>query len=81
MRIVVLTNEGSRFGLEILNEFRAHNIRVDALVLIHQPLHYHKTLFKYVRKHVGFVQACYFAMRRLVHDFLSSRVQRRHRRQ
>jgi folate-dependent phosphoribosylglycinamide formyltransferase PurN len=77
MRIIVLTNEGSRFGLEILNEFRAHEIRVNALVLIRQPLHYHKTLFEYVRKHVGFVQACYFGTRRLVHDFLSSRAQRR----
>jgi folate-dependent phosphoribosylglycinamide formyltransferase PurN len=77
MRIIVLTNEGSRFGLEILNEFRAHDIRVDALVLIRQPLHYHKTLFEYVRKHVGFVQACYFGTRRLVHDFISSRAQRR----
>jgi folate-dependent phosphoribosylglycinamide formyltransferase PurN len=77
MRVIVLTNEGSRFGLEILNEFRSHDIRVDSLVLIRQPLHYHKTLFEFVRKRVGFVQACYFATRRLVHDFLSSRAKRR----
>jgi hypothetical protein len=77
MRIIVLTNEESRFGLEILNEFRACDIRVDTLVLIRQPSRYYKTLFEHVRKRVGFVQACYFATRRLVHDFLSSRVQRR----
>jgi methionyl-tRNA formyltransferase len=77
MRIIVLTNEESRFGLEILNEFRARDITVDTLVLIRQPPHYYKILFEHVRKRVGFVQACYFATRRLVHDFLSSRAQRR----
>jgi folate-dependent phosphoribosylglycinamide formyltransferase PurN len=77
MRIIVLTNAGSRFGLEILNEFRARDIKVDTLLLIQQPLRYYKTLFEHVRKRVGFVQAFYFATRRLVHDFLSSRGQRR----
>jgi folate-dependent phosphoribosylglycinamide formyltransferase PurN len=77
MRIIVLTNEESRFGLEILNEFRARDVRIDTLVLIRQPPHYYKTLFEYVRKRVGFVQACYFATRRQVHDFFGSRAQRR----
>jgi methionyl-tRNA formyltransferase len=76
-RVVVLTNEGSRFGLEILNEMRRLGVRVDGLVLIRQPLSYQRMLFARVRKRVGLLQALWFGVVRVTHDFFGAREQRR----
>lgn len=76
-RIVVLMNEGSRFGLEILNELRRQRVPVGGLVLIQQPLSYQRMLFSFVRRRVGFLQACWFGLVRVAHDWLGVREQRR----
>ena len=67
MKLVVLMNEGSRFGLTILNELEARDIRVAAVVSIQQPLRYDLQLFRFVRRRVGFVQAVYFGVRRMLY--------------
>lgn len=76
-RVVVLMNEGSRFGLEILNELSRQRVPVRGLVLIQQPFSYQRMLFSFVRRRVGFLQACWFGVVRVVHDWLGAREQRR----
>ena len=70
-------NEGSRFGLEILNELKRHSVRVAGLVLIQQPLRYQWLLFQYVRKRVGWLEALWFGVVRVVHDAWAAREQRK----
>jgi methionyl-tRNA formyltransferase len=50
---------------------------VNGLVLIQQPFRYQRTLFAFVRKRVGLLQACWFAVVRVVRDWLGARAQRR----
>lgn len=61
----MLTNNGSLFGKKLLNELVMRSIRVDAAVVVNQPLVYHRKLFRYVEKRVGFINAIYFALRRV----------------
>lgn len=67
MRLVVLTNRDSRFGLTILNECKALGVHVDAVVTIRQPFSYDRMLFRYVQRRVGWLQALYFGVRRMIH--------------
>lgn len=68
MRIVLLTNKSSLFGKKILNSLISEGIKVDAAVIINQPLMYHIKLFNYVKKRVGIAEAVFFSMRKLIHD-------------
>jgi folate-dependent phosphoribosylglycinamide formyltransferase PurN len=77
VRVVVLMNTGSRFGLEILNELQRHEVPVKGLVLIDQPLRYQWMLFQFVRRRVGWLQAVIFGVIRVVHDWLGTRSLRR----
>lgn len=72
MKLIVLTNDDSRFGLTILNEMKARGVRVHAVIALHQPLSYDLTLLRYVRKRVGLVQALFFGARRVLHGVASS---------
>lgn len=73
MRLVVLTNDDSVFGLTILNEMKRRGMTVDAVVALAQPLGYSRQLFKWVSKRVGILQAVYFAVRRVIHGIREAR--------
>jgi methionyl-tRNA formyltransferase len=76
MKLVVLTNDDSRFGLTILNEMKARGIRVEAVVAIRQSLRYDRMLFRFVKRRVGSAQALYFGVRRVLHGLRSRWVDR-----
>jgi methionyl-tRNA formyltransferase len=66
MRIVVLTNKGSLFGKQLINELIANRIPVDAVVVISQPAGYYLNLFRSVRKRTGFLDAAFFSLRKAI---------------
>ena len=63
MKLVVLTNKGSIFGLKLLNELRRNNIAVEAVIILRQPFLYYLKLFNYVKKRVGLWQAIFFSLK------------------
>jgi len=71
MKLVVLTNMGSFFGLKLLNELREGNIIVEAIVVIKQPFNYYLRLFNYVKKKIGLEDAIYFSIKRIAHGLVS----------
>lgn len=67
MRVVVLTNAGSLFGLKLLNALRRQGIVPAAIVVVDQPLRYFWALFRGVRRRVGLADAVYFTLARVWH--------------
>jgi methionyl-tRNA formyltransferase len=66
MKIVVLTNKNSIFGKKLINELMAKNIHVEAVLVVKQPLEYYVKLFNYVKKSVGFFDAVYFSIQKII---------------
>jgi len=69
MKIVVLTNNGSFYGKQILHDLKEEGIIVSAIVVIKQPPSYHIKLFNYIRRRVGLFDAILFALRKIRLDF------------
>ena len=65
-KIIVLTNKGSLYGKMILNDLLYSKIGVEAAVVVTQPFKHYLTLFKYIHKKVGFIDAVYFSIKRLL---------------
>jgi folate-dependent phosphoribosylglycinamide formyltransferase PurN len=63
MKLVVLTNKGSIFGLKLLNELSQSNISVEAIIVLEQSFRYYMRLFNYVKKRAGLWQAVFFSLR------------------
>jgi methionyl-tRNA formyltransferase len=61
MKTVILTNQGSPYGMKVLNDFLHNRVAIEAVVVVRPPLAYYRTLFGYVRRRVGLVDALYFA--------------------
>lgn len=74
LKIVVMTNAGSLYGKKILNYLRRQNIPIQAGVIIRQTLSYHHNLFKSVRKQVGWFDAIYFSIERLIKEARQSHI-------
>ena len=65
-KIIVLTNKGSLYGKMILNDLLYSKIGVEAAVVVTQPFKHYQKLFKYIHKKVGFIDAVYFSIKRLL---------------
>ena len=65
MKIVILTNKGSRIGKKIINAFLLNRIEIAAILVIQQPFSYYWKLFRSVKKQIGFLDAIYFSIRRI----------------
>lgn len=74
LKIVVLTNAGSVYGKKILNTLCRRYIPIQAVVVIRQTLTYYQNLFRSVRRQVGWFDAVYFSIARLIQEARQSRI-------
>jgi len=74
MKLVVLTSNGSFFGLKLLNLMKFQNITLDAVIIINQPLKYYLKQYKSVVKHTSFVQSIYFSYKRIIKSIIHKEI-------
>jgi folate-dependent phosphoribosylglycinamide formyltransferase PurN len=65
MKIVILTNKGSRIGKKIINAFLLNRIEIAAVLVIKQPFYYYWKLFRSVKKRIGLLDTIFFSIRRI----------------
>jgi len=68
MKIVVMTNKSSIFGMKLLNNLIGQGIELEAVIVVKNSFKYYRNLFKLVRKRVGLFDALYFSGERLLHQ-------------
>jgi folate-dependent phosphoribosylglycinamide formyltransferase PurN len=71
MNIILLTNNNSKYGKQMLMEFSQASVPLAAVVVINQPISYHFKLFFYVKSKIGLLQAIYFSIKLGFESFTS----------
>ena len=66
MNLVILTNNNSSYGKRAIQHFTEAGIEISAIVVIRQPLRYYLTLFGYIKRRVGLIDAILFSLKELM---------------